>query len=87
MTYYRLYCETHDEFFKPLAATEPGELLNPDYEQCRKNTTDFLAGQLRDFHAKHVHAWVPTGERIEGVPSLNGYRREGCRLKEVTIER
>lgn len=65
MTYYQLRCETCQETHLPLMATEPGELLYPDYDrtcpccgatarydEIHTGPTMLLEG-LECFHRKH----------------------------------
>jgi hypothetical protein len=66
VTYYQLRCETCKETHTPLLATQPGELLYPDYyrtcDHCGETTrydgahtglTMLLEG-LESFHRKHT---------------------------------
>lgn len=71
MIYYALRCETCQENFKPLLATEPGELLNPDYETtcpcCGGTVHDESRNMrtLRQFHEKHAgHNLVEVPEEL-----------------------
>lgn len=60
MVYYALRCETCQETFKPLLATEPGELLCPIYDDTcpccggTRHKESMNMGQLEDFHHKHA---------------------------------
>lgn len=67
MIYYQLRCITCSETFKPVLATERGELLAPDYEQMEESHMTYNADQLRGFHAKHA------GHELQELP----YRSKG----------
>lgn len=82
--YYQLHCATCGELFKPLVATEPNELLCPDYaevEQGGYNLTSLLE-LLRAFHETHrVHTletvdveWARTRKDDDGTERLELFR-------------
>lgn len=50
---YILMCRGCLDIFKPLACTEPGELLSPDYEQAEETANHIILDHLSEFHAKH----------------------------------
>jgi hypothetical protein len=51
--YYKLRCVTCNVDFKPLRATEPGELLYPDYERSKVEAGCTNAEALELFHLEH----------------------------------
>lgn len=71
MTYYKLRCNTCDEDYIPLRATEPGELLYPDYDETcpccgGERHRSVSLDNLRVFHRKHRnHDLVEVVEEVD----------------------
>jgi hypothetical protein len=51
--YYRLDCITCKETFKPIVATNPAELLYPDYDECEEQAGIHNRDALWRFHQQH----------------------------------
>ena len=72
MTYYQLCCTTCKETLKRLCATEPGELLDPDYEACENTAGWQNMEALQLFHDKRAgHGLVTVayeGDVLKIVP-------------------
>jgi hypothetical protein len=51
--YYVLHCNTCDTTYPTLVATVSGEMLAPDFEQCRKTAPD-ETGRLWEYHTQHA---------------------------------
>jgi hypothetical protein len=62
--YYVLRCVTCDETFPPLVATDPDELLCPEYDEI----TPMLAERLSDFHNRHAGHQLRAVDNVDGDP-------------------
>jgi hypothetical protein len=58
--YFQLFCETHHETFRPLAATSPAELTAPDYETAAEEAGTNNMESLRRFHEEHRRCSLTT---------------------------
>ena len=79
MTYYKLRCVPCGEDYAPLRATEPGDMLYPNYEECAQNAGLHNAERLEAFHNKHSgpeHKLVEVVVEGESIGILGVPRRK-----------
>jgi hypothetical protein len=62
MTYYQLRCCTCGESFWPVVATNPNELLAPDFEQMKQQAGSVNADLFHEWFALH------SGHDLQEIP-------------------